>query len=241
MTSVNVHPHLSVHAAHDPRAVVLVLHGGRETSTAPVRANQLAVIRMLPFAAKVVQRGGDEVAVARLRYRVRGWNQAAATATGRAPDPVRDAEWALDELGRRFPGCPIGLIGHSMGGRTALRVGGHESVTSIAALAPWLEGGDPIDQLAGRRVLLMHGRADRMTSPRRTASFADRLSQAGEPASLVLIDGEKHAMLGRPRLWHELAAQFVLAGVLPGYRPSDWPGAPNDWMDVVHAAARITY
>lgn len=233
MASVTDRPHLHIQAGRAPEAVALILHGGREASTAPTRATQLAVIRMWPFATTLRRRGGDRVAVARLRYRVRGWN----AGPGHAPDPVRDAEWALAELTRRFPDRPIGLIGHSMGGRTALRVGGHQAVERVAALAPWLERSDPSEQLAGRRILLMHGSADRMTSPRRTAEFAERL----DDASLVLINGEKHAMLGRPRLWHELSAQFVLAGLLPDFEPSDWPGAPNDWREVVQASARITY
>ncbi len=228
-------PKLSVQAGPATEAVVLVLHGGREASTAPTKANQLAVIRMLPFAAKLRQRGGDRVAVARLRYRVRGWN----ARPDELPDPVRDAEWALDQLEQRFPGRPIGLVGHSMGGRTALRVGGR--AVAVAALAPWLTRSDPAEQLASTRVLLMHGTEDRMTSPRQTADFATRLDGAGATPNLVLVTGEKHAMLHKPRLWHELSSQFVLSAVLPGFRPSDWPGAPNDWRQVVQATARITY
>lgn len=235
MTSVTDRPHLHVRAGRDPEAVVLVLHGGRETSTAPVRANQLAVIRMLPFAARLRRHGANRIAIASLRYRVRGWN----AAPGQVPDPVRDADWALDELERRFPGRPVGLIGHSMGGRTALRVGGRVQV--VAAVAPWLDRSDPIEQLTGRRILLMHGTADRMTSPRQTAAFAERLKRAGQESNLVLVDGDKHAMLGKPRLWHELATQFVLAGLLSGYQTSDWPGAPNDWRQVVLASAHATY
>jgi len=230
-------PQLCVHAGADPAAVVLVLHGGRETSAAPVRPNQLAVLRMLPFAARVVRHAGRRVAVGRLRYRVRGWN----AEPGREPAPVQDAQWALDQLSERFPGRPIGLIGHSMGGRTALRVSGRPEVAAVAGLAPWLNPAEPVEPVAGRRVLLVHGTADRMTSPRQTVAFADRLAGQGEPPSLVLIEGEKHAMLHKPRLWHELAAQFVLSAVLPGFEPSEWPGAPNDWQEALRAPARLTY
>ena len=34
----------------DVTGIAVLLHGGRERSTAPVRGNQLAVLRMLPFA-----------------------------------------------------------------------------------------------------------------------------------------------------------------------------------------------
>jgi alpha-beta hydrolase superfamily lysophospholipase len=230
-------PVLNVHAPDRPEAVVLVLHGGRESSLSPVRARQLAVLRMLPFATRIARRGGGRVAVARLRYRVRGWN----AENGQEPMPVTDARWALDEMAERFPGLPVGLVGHSMGGRTALRVAGGEQVQGVVGLAPWLNAGEPVEQLRGRRTLLVHGTADRMTSPAATVAFAERLKRAGDPAALVLIDGAKHSMLRQPRLWHELAAQFVLDSVLPDYAPSEWRGAPNDWQQMLRAPARLTY
>ncbi|MCW2658521.1 MAG: alpha/beta hydrolase, partial [Jatrophihabitans sp.] len=93
------------------RAVALVLHGGRSQGTGPVRARQLAVLRMRPFISSLRQAGADHgLAVARLRYAVRGWN-------GSAASPVADVRDALDQLAARFPGIPIALVGHSMGGR----------------------------------------------------------------------------------------------------------------------------
>jgi len=218
-----------------PEAVVLVLHGGRELSTDPVRARQVAVLRMLPFARRIARRGGGRVAVARLRYASRGWN-----ATSGSPAPVTDAEWALRQLAERFADLPIGLVGHSMGGRTALRVGGHPQVRAIAALAPWLPDSEPVDQLTGRRVLLMHGSADRTTSPAGTAAFADRLEAAGGAVSLVSVDGEGHAMLRRAELWHELSAQFVLGAVLPDFEPAAWRGGSDLLEQVVHGPVRLS-
>jgi dienelactone hydrolase len=229
-------PHLTLEPGRRrAEAVVLVLHGGRELSTEAVQARQLAVLRMIPFAHRIARRGGGRVAVARLRYASRGWNASLGS-----PAPVADAEWALRQLTERFPGLPIGLVGHSMGGRTALRVGGHPQVRGIIALAPWLPGREPVGQLAGRRVLLMHGSADRMTSPAGTEAFAARLEAAGAAVSLVSVAGEGHAMLRRAPLWHELAAQFVLSTVLPGFEPSATPGAPNLIHQVVHGPVRLT-
>jgi alpha-beta hydrolase superfamily lysophospholipase len=244
-------PVLDIDAGARPEAVVLVLHGGREHSYQPVRARQLAVLRMAPFARRIRQHGQGRVVVARLRYRVRGWNaepvQEAAELPGEPgrdgtePGPVQDAHWALRRIGARFPDLPIAVIGHSMGGRTALRIGGADRVQAVAGLAPWLSRTEPSAQLAGRRVLLMHGTADRMTDPSLTTDFAERLQSAGVATSLIRVSGETHPMLKRPRLWHELASQFALASVLAGYQPSGWAGAPNDWREVVQATARITY
>ena len=113
-----------------------------------------------------------------LRFRVRGWN-------GAEMSPVADATWALDQLARAVPGpCRSALLGHSMGGRTALRVGGHSAVTAVAGLAPWLPPSEPSAQLAGRSVLLAHGTADRMTDPAATAGFAARLRAEGTPVAV---------------------------------------------------------
>jgi dienelactone hydrolase len=228
-------PHLSVLTGRQPSsAVVLMLHGGRELSSDPVRARQLAVLRMLPIARRIARAGRGRVAVARLRYAIRGWN---------GPDdpaPVRDAEWALGRLTERFPGLPIGLVGHSMGGRTALRVGGHPLVCGIVGLAPWLPAGEPVSQLADRRVLLMHGTLDRVTSPAATAAFATRSEAAGASVSLVSVSGEGHAMLRRSQLWHALTAGFVLRSVLPELQAAALPGLPSVLDQAVHEPVRIT-
>ncbi|HJQ43500.1 MAG TPA: alpha/beta fold hydrolase [Jatrophihabitantaceae bacterium] len=185
------------------RAVALVMHGGRETSTAPVNARQLSVVRMIPFARALRRKGGaDGLAVARLRFAVRGWN-------GEARSPVADATWAIEQLTERFPGVPIVLIGHSMGGRTALYLAGHRSVVAVVALAPWIEEGDPIGQLAGRRLLVVHGARDRVTSPKRSARLADRAKTLGATVTYVSVPHENHAMTRRPLLWHRRVANYV--------------------------------
>jgi dienelactone hydrolase len=203
-------PALSVAPARgSTRAVALVLHGGRARSTAPATDRQLAVLRMLPFATALHRAGGrDGLTVARLRYELRGWN-------GERRSPVRDAEQALDQLSSRFPDVPIALVGHSMGARAAVYAAGHDGVRAVVGLAPWLEGSDPVAQLAGRRVLLVHGTRDRMTSAAATVRFAERASRGADAVTFVSVRDGRHAMLARARLWHSLVAGFV-TGVLLG-------------------------
>lgn len=227
---------LDVAAPKDPasvRAAVLVLHGGRATSVQPVRGNQLAVIRMVPIAWRVAAAARSSLAVVRLQFGVRGWN-------GEQMSPVADARWALRQLAERYPDRPIGLLGHSMGGRTALRVAGEHGVRSVVGLAPWLLPGEPIRQLAGRRVLLVHGDRDRMTSAAATARFSDQLRSAGIAASFVTIRGDGHAMLRRAALWNELTAGFLLNTLLGEPEQSAGPGTPNYLQQVIGGAARIT-
>ena len=114
-------------------AVVLVLHGGKEHSFEPTGVLQLSVLRMIPFVWAVHRAGRGRVAVARLRYAVRGWNP-----EQEPPSPVADARWALAELRQRFGEVPIGVIGHSMGGRTALRVAADAQVHSASSV--WRRG-----------------------------------------------------------------------------------------------------
>ncbi|MBC9712742.1 alpha/beta fold hydrolase [Streptomyces sp. TRM66268-LWL] len=189
--------------ARAPRAAVLLLHGGRENGVDAPPLWNLPGLRMRPFARAVGRAvDGHDVVVGRVRYRCRGWN-------GAREDPLHDARAALDALERRFGEIPTVLVGHSMGGRAALRAAGHRLVRGVVGLAPWCPEGEPVEQLAGRRVVLLHGDMDRTTDPRASAAYAARASKAGAQACLVLVDGAGHAMLQRPRTWHALTAGSV--------------------------------
>jgi pimeloyl-ACP methyl ester carboxylesterase len=173
------------------RAVVLVLHGGSAESHAPGRRG-LAWLRMVPFAHGLRAPG---VAVWTLRYRYRGWNE--------AEDPLADARWALTEARRLHPGAPIVLVGHSMGGRVALRLAGEPDVAGVCALAPWIEPGEPWRPVSAT-ILIAHGDADRVTDPVASAAYGARID-----ASFVPVPGETHGLLHRPVFWQRLVTGFV--------------------------------
>jgi len=205
-------PKLLVADANGPvRGIAVVLHGGRSRSHLPVRATNLAVLRMRPFVSSLRRHSRSGLVVAQVRYRVRGWN-------GAERSPVPDTLWALDQLAARFPDVPVALVGHSMGGRAAMYAAAHDSVRSVVGLAPWIEPGDPVAPVAGRRVLIVHGDGDRMTDPRASASFARSAVRSAESVTFVRVEGERHAMLRRAPLWHEVATGFV-AGTLLGRSP----------------------
>jgi dienelactone hydrolase len=203
-----------------PEAVVLLLHGGSPDSFDSVRGFDPSVLRMIPFGRSVSRAGRGRIALAKLRYTVRGWN-------GEAESPLADARWALDQIVERFGHLPIGLVGHSMGGRVALRVADHGSadggadglnhlqgVHSLVALAPWLPDGEPIPVLGDRALLLAHGTADRITDPARTSELAQRLSADGGNVELVKYPGGRHSMLFPSRPWHDLVAGFMVRTLL---------------------------
>lgn len=192
-----------------PPAVVLVLHGGRAVSRESGERKRLTYLRMLPFALTLAARGP---AVYLLRYRYRGWNAP-------AKDALRDAEWAIDEIGRRHPGLPIVLVGHSMGGRAALGAAGGRGVVAVCALAPWLDGSDPVDQLAGRTVLIAHGDDDRWTDPNESLEYAVRAKRVTDRVCRFEVVGSGHFMLSRLSDWQSLVRRFVLGAI--GIEPED--------------------
>jgi alpha-beta hydrolase superfamily lysophospholipase len=192
-------------------AVVIVLSGGKADSFDLADARKLTAVRMRPFAAVLHRRGRRRgITVWTLRYRYRGWN-------GDERSPVADVQWALDEVRRRHGDLPVVLVGHSMGGRAALAIGGDPLVCGVCALAPWTLPADPFDQLAGRDVLIVHGTRDFVTSPRGSRAYARHAAAAGARVGYIALPGETHAMLFRWRTWHRLAAGFALGalGVAP--------------------------
>jgi len=188
-------------------AVVLLLHGGMENHFSRARAFDPAVLRLIPFGRSVGRAGGGRIALASLRYAVRGWN-------GERESPLSDARWALDRIGERFGSVPVGLVGHSMGGRVALRVADHGRVRSVAALAPWLPRGEPIPALDDRTVLLAHGTADRTTDPQATSELAVKLREEGVEVEQHEFIGGRHSMLFPAKPWHDVVAEFMVRTLL---------------------------
>jgi dienelactone hydrolase len=198
------------------RGVVLVVHGGQAVSTAPTTAFQPAVLRMIPVAAAIGQALRDSgVLVRRPRFRVRGWN-------GSHASPVQDLRELLDDICDRLGPVPVVLIGHSMGARAAMRAAGHPSVAAAAGLAPWLPPGEPVDQLAGRRILLAHGTADIVTSAAETWAYAAR-ARPLTTVTEIEVRGGDHPMIRRASLWHALAATFTCLSL--GLPPPAGPAA----------------
>ncbi len=186
----------------DPEGVVIVLHGGaaRRDRTA-VSPTQLSVIRMIPVAHRLARAGRGRLTVYRLLNSARGWDV--------AHTPVDDARWAMEQVD---PGLPVSLVGHSLGGRAALLAGDGPTVRSVVALNPWVYPSDAAD-LAGRRVLIVHGDADRIASPARSLALARTLRRTTQVDYVTVPDG-KHAMLRHHAEFERLAADFVVETLL---------------------------
>jgi alpha-beta hydrolase superfamily lysophospholipase len=193
---------------HEPRSadgVVLVLHGGASRGDGVrVSPTQLSVIRMIATARACARVSRGRLAVYRLLNTYRGWD---TTHT-----PVADCDWAIEEVATRFPGAPVGLVGHSLGGRAALVAGDNAAVRSVAVLNPWLYPADDPD-LSGRPVLFVHGGRDRVASIDKAEAVARRVARRTSVGFIRIPDG-KHAMLRHGSAYDRYAASFTAAVLL---------------------------
>jgi alpha-beta hydrolase superfamily lysophospholipase len=159
---------------------------------------------MVPFARHLHRAGRKHgLAVWSLRNSVRGWN-------GPDMSPLQDVRWALRQIEERHPGVPVFLVGHSMGGLTAVCAADNPRVEAVVALAPWLSPQTPAQAVAGKKVLIVHGTMDRWTSPSQSLAFARRASEEAAGMQYVALRGAGHFMLRKVRLWQTLATGFVI-------------------------------
>src|SRR3954465_15137276 len=110
-------PALDSHPARgELRGLAVFCHGGTATSIEPPRDAALSLVRMRAIEQFVRSSAGDRgVSTHLLRYRVAGWNGAAA-------DAYNDVRWAIEQLrAEHGPEGPIGLGGPAMGRRPPLR------------------------------------------------------------------------------------------------------------------------
>lgn len=204
---------IEVAVPEDPTGVVLVLHGGAaRRGNMMVSPAQLSVLRMVPVARRVVRASEGRPAVFRVLNSRRGWDT--------HHTPVQDARWALDRVAERLePQLPACLVGHSLGGRAALLSAGQPEVRSVVALAPWVYPSDLAEGVDGKPILIVHGSADRVASPSRSAAVGAALGREGADVAYATIRGGKHAMLRHHALFDGLAARYAaltLDGVSTG-------------------------
>ncbi len=205
---MELRPRLIATAVPDrPEAAVLVLHGGgSRRGNMMVSPAQLSVVRMIPIARRVAKVGRRRLAVFRLLNSRRGWD---TTHT-----PVEDVGWALERLPERVGAAlPIGLIGHSLGGRAALLAGGADGVCSVVALAPFVYPDDATADLSGRQVLVVDASEDRIARPALSAAVTRGLARTADVGHVRIVGG-RHSMLRHHRLFDGLAASFTAATLL---------------------------
>jgi pimeloyl-ACP methyl ester carboxylesterase len=195
---------VATHVPPNPLGAIIVMHGGgrRRDEVEPVSARQPSVLRMVPIARRIAKRESGKLAVFRLLNTHRGWH---ADHT-----PVDDATLALAELQERFGPLPTTLVGHSLGARAALLGGAFPGVTSVVALNAYVYDRDATIDLAGRRVLFVHGDRDRVASFGTAEAVARRLAESTD-IEFVRVRGGNHSMLARRDAFDRATGEFISA------------------------------
>jgi pimeloyl-ACP methyl ester carboxylesterase len=136
----------------------------------------------------------------------------------------------------RAPAHPKGWSSSCMAGRLVAAACGsarpdQPDVSSVVALNPWVYPTDRSD-LRGRRVLFVHGTADRVADASRSAVVARALSHTTE-VSYIRVPGGKHAMLHHHRTFDRFAAEFATGTLLdtPHHGPVGRALAGEAWID----------
>ncbi|MEU5277417.1 alpha/beta hydrolase [Streptomyces asoensis] len=192
--------------------VVLLLPGGEEVSgRRPSAVWTDGSVRGL--GRRLARAGREEgLALHTVRYRYRGWN-------GSEAHLAADAVWAADEAVRRYGDVPVCLAGVDMGARAALRAAGHEAVNSVLAIAPWLPEEDmaaapePVKQLAGRRVLIVHGTKDERCDPELSFRLASRAKKANRDVCRFEVHSDGHGLHQYRGEVLALAEDFVMGAL----------------------------
>jgi hypothetical protein len=198
-------------ASRSVAGVVLMLPGCAPAGTG--RRSPLSAAAVLPLARRLARAGAaDDLAVHVLHYRCRGWN-------GEAAHPAADAEWAVRELVKRYGDVPVVLLGSGMGARAAVRAAGHEAVSAVLGLAPWLPEPDDaaheedVRPLAGRQVLFVHGTDDSRCDPETSFRLAARAKKVNTAVCRFEVHTDGHLLHHHRSEVAALAQDFVMGVV----------------------------
>ncbi|MFG2618298.1 alpha/beta hydrolase [Streptomyces sp. NPDC048507] len=179
--------------------VVLLLPGASRFSPGPVR----------PLARALARAGREDGLVVH--------------AVGYGAGPREEAaRWAADEAVRLYGDVPVCLAGHGAGGGAALRAAGHGAVNSVLAMAPCLTDAghdaspEPVKQLAGRQVLIVHGTNDARSDPEASFLLAARAKKANRSTCRFEVHSDGHGLREHQAEVVALAVDFVLGAMVSG-------------------------
>ncbi|MEU9255332.1 alpha/beta hydrolase [Streptomyces sp. NPDC048270] len=180
--------------------VVLLLPGASRLSPGPLR----------PLGRALARAGGTEGLVAH------------TVIHGGGTSREEQAGWAADEAVRRYGDVPVCLAGYGAGGLAALRAAGHDAVNSVVSLSPCLAPGalpgspEPVKQLAGRQVLIVHGTNDARSDPEASFQLAARAKKANRSTCRFEVHSDGHGLREHQPEVVALAVDFVLGAVCSG-------------------------
>jgi pimeloyl-ACP methyl ester carboxylesterase len=186
-----------------PRALILMLHGGKERGQQVVDGRSLSWRRSASMQREIARRAHQAGAsVWLLRFTARGWNG--------GPPRIADARSALDDVRRELGDVPVCLLGHSMGARAAIHVADDPQVRGVVALAPWFPPGEGIGALRDKQLYAAHGSRDRITSARATQAYVRRAAEVARTAAFRDMGPLGHYLLRGRREWNRVALELTL-------------------------------
>ncbi|WP_314254074.1 alpha/beta hydrolase family protein [Streptomyces kutzneri] len=180
--------------------VVLLLPGASRFSPGPMR----------PLARALARAGGAEGLVTHMV--IHGGDSAREEQAG----------WAADEAVRRYGDVPVCLAGYDAGGLAALRAAGHGAVNSVVVIAPCLDAAaladspEPVKQLSGRQVLIVHGTNDARSDPEDSFRLAARAKKANRSTCRFEVHSDGHGLREHQPEVVALAVDFILGAVSSG-------------------------
>ncbi|WP_328620476.1 alpha/beta hydrolase [Streptomyces sp. NBC_00354] len=190
----------SVSTGSTVNGAVLLLPGTSRLFPGPVR----------PLARALARAGGADGLVAH------------TVLHGRGACREDDARWAADEVVRRYGDVPVCLVGYDAGGRAALRAAGHDAVNSVLALAPSLgevvsaDSPEPVKQLSGRQVLIVHGTNDAHSDPEASFRLAAQAKKANRATCRFEVHSDGHRLREHQAEVVALSVDFVLGAMFSG-------------------------
>ncbi|MGP3985457.1 alpha/beta hydrolase [Streptomyces sp. 3N207] len=222
-----------------PHAIVLLLPGGGPAVGARRGAALAAAASAVPLARRLGRATSDDDPLVThiVHYRNssrrdgrnggaagEGTSRTADGAGGRIADRTADAEWAVEEVLRRYGDVPVCLVGTDIGALAAWRAAGHQAVASVVALAPLLcepgtgEGGsaEPVQQLRGRQVLIVHGTNDTRCDPELSFRLAERAKKVNAQVCRFEVHTDGHGLRGYAAEVAALTQDFVLGTLCGG-------------------------
>nr|WP_026004843.1 hypothetical protein [Streptomyces sp. AA1529] len=215
--------------------------GGARGGSVLAAASALPLARRLGRATS----DDDPVVTHLVHYRNGRRHRPGADAARRTADCAADAEEAVTEVVRRYGDIPVCLVGTDVGALAALRAAGHEAVVSAVALGPLLrtapdghrsgpaeedgpaegngsgsagrsgDGAEPVQQLRGRDVLIVHGTNDTRCDPELSFRLAERAKKVNTRVCRFEVHTDGHGLRGYAAEVAALTEDFAL-GTLCG-------------------------
>ncbi|WP_329064214.1 alpha/beta hydrolase family protein [Streptomyces sp. NBC_01429] len=222
--------------------VVLVLPTGEPVSTRG--PSRLAALRMLPLARSLARAGAAEgLLVHPVRYGTRGWNGADASLAADAEWAAREVVRRYGDVPVCLAGHGMGgraalrAAGHQAvnsvlamapwlpesererGGDREPEAAGEPGGAGSASGSGGTGGGtsqepEPVRQLVGRQVLIVHGTDDARTDPELSYRLAERAKKANRDTCRFEVHSDGHALRQHHAEVLALASDFVLGALL---------------------------